>query len=138
MATEVNRELEEMQTGQYIPNEEEIEQEKALANTVQKPGPGFAAFRLPQDGSTMRNQPVGFEAAEAGWGQSRYDRGAFVPGEDLENRRAYEQSGMSKIVNGAIKGGIFAATTAVETVAGVFDGLLEGGYELGREIVEGE
>ena len=137
MPTDVKRQLEEMQTGQYIPTEEEQTQIEEIKRTPQ-PGPAFEAFRLPRDGSTMMNRPVGFEAAEAGWGQSRYDRGAFVPGEDLENRRAYEQSGMSKIVNGAIKGGIFAATTAVETVAGVFDGLLEGGYELGRQVVEGE
>ena len=137
MATDVNKALEQMQTGQYIPDEQEAAQAEDIKK-IARPGPGFNAFRLPQDGSTMQNQPVGFEAAEAGWGKSRYDRGAFVPGEDLENRRAIEQSGMSKIVNGAIKGGIFAATTAVETVAGVFDGLLEGGYELGRQIVEGE
>ena len=140
MATEVNRLLEEMQSGQYIPDETEKAQEEAVVkNGTPRPGPVFDKLRL----NPIADGIVGFhdtaeEEAQAGWGQSRYDRGAFVPGEDTENRRAIEQSGMSKIVNGAIKGGIFAATTAVETVAGVFDGLLEGGYELGRQIVEGE
>ena len=64
------------------------------------------------------------EAAEAGWGTSQYDRSNwYAPGMDLEEARALEQSGFAKIGNGLIKGGITAAATATNTVAGTALGL---------------
>ena len=140
MANDIGRLLEMHQTGAYIPTKEEEENtkqlEQAMTDNVRwstpKPGPGFQTLRLSPEGE-MRNESLGLEAAASGWGQSRYDRGEYNPEADIEHKRAIEQSGFAKIINGAMKGGIYAATTAVETVAGVFDGLLEGGYELVRQ-----
>lgn len=142
MASEVNKMLTAVQTGEYMPTQEEqdIQEQFSLDNTSspkKRFGPMFDAFRLNPEGE-QRNDVLGLEAAQAGYGQSRYDRGEFVPEDDLENKRAIEQPGFWKIANGAIKGGIVAATTAVETVAGVLDGLLEGGNELKRQMAEGE
>lgn len=143
MATEVNRLLREMQTGEYIPSENEKQQ--GIIQPEERPvgeGKNFGPLLDYFINTTPENAEIGefgFEAAESGYGSSRYDtRFNFDPRSDLEHRRALEQSGFWKIANGAIKGGIYAGTTAVETVAGVINGLLEGGYELGRQIAEGE
>lgn len=69
------------------------------------------------------------EALEAGYGTSKYDMD-FYPGMDLENSRALEQSGFSKIGTGLTKGGITAATTAVNTTLGTVWGLGSALYEL--------
>lgn len=126
------------QTGEYIPTPDEEAQEKQLENlnpepqAPPKPGQGITDLRLrPEDG--MRNESLGLEAAAAGWGTSRFDRGEFNPEADVENKRALEQSGFSKIMNGAAKGGVYAGTTAVQTVAGVIDGLIEGAAEFVRQ-----
>ena len=133
--------LEMQQTGQYIPTDAEEAANEQLAQTPVKPipgpGPGFQNFRLPRGGA-MRNESLGLEAAAEGYGQSRYDQSEFVPGEDLENKRAIAQPDFWKVANGAIKGGIYAGTTAVNTVAGVIDGLLEGTGELVRQAGDGE
>ena len=64
------------------------------------------------------------EAPRAGWGESRYDTNNwYTPGMDLEQSRAFEQSGFAKIGNGIIKGGFTAAATAANTVAGTALGL---------------
>lgn len=64
------------------------------------------------------------EAAEAGWGESRYDSNNwYAPGIDLEQSRAFEQSSFAKVGNGLIKGGITAAATAANTVLGTALGL---------------
>ena len=55
---------------------------------TQQPGNGFDEYRLPKDGSTMQNTPYGFEAAEAGWGTSVWDKGHYYPGMDVEAVRA--------------------------------------------------
>ena len=55
---------------------------------VQQPGPAFEDFRLPKDGSTMRQESVAMEAAEAGWGSSIWDKGHYYPGMDVEAVRA--------------------------------------------------
>jgi hypothetical protein len=142
---DIDRLLEEQQTGAYVPSQEEQEladrMQAARASRPQdgapRPGPGFAAFRLNPAGE-MRNENVTSEAAAAGWGQSRFDRAEFHPDDDLENKRANEQTGFNKILNGAMKGVIFAGTTAVETVAGVIDGIVEGTVELGRQVESGD
>ena len=133
MASEVERLLDMQQTGQYIPTPEEQESQQ---NGPLKPGPLFQQFRL-QPGGEMKNESTGLEAIQAGYGNSRYDL-EFDPEKDLEHRRALNQNGFWKIANGAMKGGVYAATTAVETVAGVIDGLLEGTAELGKQITEGD
>ena len=142
---DIDRLLEEQQTGAYVPTQEEQDLADRIQTVrmsrpqdgIQRPGPGFAAFRLNPAGE-MRNENVTPEAAAAGWGESRFDRAEFHPEDDLENKRANEQSGFNKILNGAIKGGIFAGTTAIETVAGVIDGIVEGVGELGRQVVSGD
>lgn len=64
------------------------------------------------------------EAAEAGWGDSRYDSNNwYAPGMDLEQSRAFEQSSFAKIGSGFLKGGITAAATATNTVLGTALGL---------------
>ena len=136
--------LEEQQTGQYVPGEEEKKLQEELAQgprklvgtNVTRPQDFLQEVRDPS--VRVYNVDYSREASEAGWGGSRFDVGTFEPGMDLENSRAIQQSSGSKILNGAVKGGIVAATTAVETVAGVIDGLLEGTVELGRQALSGE
>ena len=141
---DVGKLLEEQQTGQYIPTDEEKELQDNLAQGPRKMvGTNIVRpqdfYGIARDRSLQGfNSDYSTEAIEEGWGQSRFDVGAFEPGMDLENARAIEQSGGSKILNGAIKGGIVAATTAVETVAGIIDGLLEGAAELGSQALSGE
>lgn len=135
--------LEQQQTGQYIPTEEDKITIQGPRGPRKSLGTNITRVRdipsLSRDHSIIGyNTDVSEQAALAGWGESRFDRGTFDPEKDLENSRAIEQSSGSKILNGAVKGGIVAATTAVETVAGVIDGLLEGGYELARQIADGE
>ena len=55
---------------------------------TQQPGAEFDKYRLPKDYSTMQNTPYGFEAAEAGWGESVWDKGHYYPGMDIEAVRA--------------------------------------------------
>ena len=62
------------------------------------------------------------EAKEAGFGLSRYDSD-FYPELDIEQSRAIEQSGFSKIGTGLMKGGVTAATTALNTTLGTVFGL---------------
>ena len=69
------------------------------------------------------------EARAAGFGRSRYDDD-FASGMDLEQSRALSQSNSAKIVTGLTKGGVTAATTAVETTAGTIFGLGSALYEL--------
>lgn len=152
MATEVHNLLVQQQNGQYTPTEEDNNLLKLLNNSrkqqdilpavsateeqsVNRFGPGFDKY-LNHDYNIQ--ETLGQEAAEVGYGNSRFDRGEFIPEMDLEHRRAIEQSGFNKILNGAMKGGVYALTTAVETTAGIIDGLLEGGYELGRQIATGD
>lgn len=108
-----------------------------VGNTIEQE-PEFVRRPLFNPTMSVVNESVAEEAREAGWGSSRYDRGEFNPGENLEDRRARSQSDFWKVANGAIKGAITAGTTAVNTVAGLIDGVLEGTYEIGREIVTGE
>lgn len=72
------------------------------------------------------------EAKQAGFGLSRYDID-FAPDMDLENSRALEQSSFSKIGTGLVKGGITAATTAVNTTLGTVFGLGAAMYELAAD-----
>lgn len=69
------------------------------------------------------------EAIDAGFGTSQYDTD-FYEGMDLEHNRALEQSGFAKIGLGLVKGGITAATTAVNTTLGTVWGLGSALYEL--------
>lgn len=75
------------------------------------------------------------EALRAGYGLSRYDT-SYYPGMDLEQNRALEQSAFNKVASGLLKGGITAATTAVNTVAGTVIGLGKGLFELGSNIYD--
>ena len=56
---------------------------------VQQPGPAFEDFRLPKDGSIMKQESVAMEASEAGWGSSIWDKGHYYPGMDVEAVRAF-------------------------------------------------
>ena len=78
------------------------------------------------------------EAAEAGWGESRYDKmTGYTPGEDIENVRALAQPWYWKIGNGIAKGGVTAATTAVNTVAGTVFGVGSSLFEMASEVADG-
>lgn len=71
------------------------------------------------------------EAVRSGWGNSRYDTtNPYMPGQDLEEARALEQTSFNKIVSGLAKGGVTAATTAVNTVAGTVFGTGSSLFEL--------
>ena len=72
------------------------------------------------------------EAKEAGFGLSRYDSD-FYPELDIEQSRAIEQSGFSKIGTGLMKGGVTAATTALNTTLGTVFGLGSSLYELAAD-----
>ena len=142
MASEVNRLLQQQQTGEYVPTKEEQDAMSSVATNSNDnpPQPKLRAidmFRIPERGY-MVQESLGMEAAAEGYGKSVYDTYRFSPDVDVEHKRAVAQSGAWKIANGTIKGGIVAATTAVNTVAGIIDGLLEGTYELVREAADGE
>lgn len=131
-----------MQTGEYQPDGDD---KKLLQQLSQQPDIEFNALGPDQARALISdpilgggNRSLSEEASRVGWGQSRYDTGDFRPEMDLEDARARNQSGFAKILNGAAKGGVVAATTAVETVAGVIDGLLEGTGELARQALMGE
>ena len=141
MAKDVSTLLTEMQTGQYVPTEEE----QIALQTPRKRVKTNITSRDELQNILMhpvladRNESLGLEAGMAGYGTSRYDTSFnYDPDRDLEHARAVTQSSGSKILNGAIKGGITMGTTAVETVAGALDGLLEGGAELVRQASSGE
>lgn len=72
------------------------------------------------------------EAKEAGFGLSKYDSD-FYPELDIEQSRAIEQSGFSKIGTGLMKGGVTAATTALNTTLGTVFGLGSSLYELAAD-----
>jgi len=72
------------------------------------------------------------EAKEAGFGLSRYDSD-FYPELDVEQSRAIEQSGFSKIGTGLMKGGVTAVTTALNTTLGTVFGLGSSLYELAAD-----
>ena len=72
------------------------------------------------------------EAKEAGYGLSRYDSD-YAPGMDLEQNRALEQSNFAKIGSGILKGGVTAATTAVNTTLGTIFGAGAAMYELAAD-----
>lgn len=72
------------------------------------------------------------KAKEAGFGLSRYDSD-FYPELDIEQSRAIEQSGFSKIGTGLMKGGVTAATTALNTTLGTVFGLGSSLYELAAD-----
>lgn len=149
MATEVHNKLVEQQTGQFafdeidVPNARPIDNSQFAGLVVedeesQRPNTPLPRNLMFDPSWSIRNRTVSAEAAEAGWGSSRYDRGDFQPEQDLEHRRAIEQPGFWKIMNGAAKGGTTMLSTAVTTTAGIIDGLLEGGVEFARQIAEGE
>lgn len=144
MANEVEKQLAEYQTGEYIPTENEAELLKQIEATrasrpndgVPRPGPLFNTMRISPYGN-MRQENISDEAAAAGWGQSRFDRAQFEVGEDLENTRANEQSGFNKILNGALKGGVYAVTTFVETTAGLLNNIVATAGAIGEDLVNG-
>ena len=72
------------------------------------------------------------QAKEEGFGLSRYDSD-FYPEIDLEESRAIEQTGFSKIGTGLMKGGVTAATTALNTTVGTVFGLGSSLYELAAD-----
>ena len=82
--------------------------------------------------SNTRMEDYTEQAKEEGFGQSRYDTD-FYPEIDLEESRAVEQSGFAKIGTGLAKGGITAATTAVNTTLGTVFGLGSALYELAAD-----
>lgn len=93
-------------------------------------------------GGSVRNDftPESYvrEAAEAGWGESRYDKmTGYMPGEDIEDVRAKAQPWYWKIGNGVAKGGVTAATTAVNTVAGTVFGVGSSLFEMASEVANG-
>lgn len=97
-------------------------------------GPMGEFFARANDNTTTRpdiNQMIG-----AGWGKSRYDtRTGFYEGMNLEAARSAEQPGIWKIGNGAAKGVVTAATTALNTVAGTVIGFGSSLFELADQIL---
>lgn len=124
------------QTGEYIPTREETLGNLSTGQNVTRRSPAYEALMEEFPVGQVTSEDYGPKAAMVGWGKSRFDRGIFDENQDLEERRALEQSGFSKILNGTLKGGVYALTTAVETTAGLIDGLFEGLGELGRQISE--
>jgi len=110
--------LQEYQTG--VPVQEK--EEEITVPPQSYTGAFYQRHKLPASGLFTTDTQVAQEAAGAGWGESRFDRGEFVPGDDLEEKRALEQSGFNKILAGIAKGGVTAATTAVNTTLGTVFG----------------
>ena len=71
-------------------------------------------------------------ALNAGFGTSKYDV-EFNPFEDLNEKRALNQSGGRQILFGLLNGGVKAAATAVNSSLGVLYGLVNGLANLGGD-----
>lgn len=94
-------------------------------------------FGRTRQGDSSFSRTYTEEAAWAGLGRSRYDAG-YYPGMDMENARAMRQSGFAKIGSGLVKGGITAASTALETTLGTVFGLGSALYSLGSQLIDSE
>lgn len=135
--TDPGRQLQEYQTG--VPAQDEQE-ELELVNPndlaegkTSSDNPPFVSYTdilRAQPVSTVVNNDYTQEALQAGYGLSRYDNGGFYPGMDLEQNRALEQSSAAKVVTGLTKGGVTAASTAVNTTLGTVFGLGSAMFEL--------
>lgn len=100
--------------------------------------PSYAnAFLRPRPDNNVVSEDYTEQALAEGYGKSKYDSG-YYPGMDLEQQRAVEQSGASKILNGALKGGVTAGTTAVNTVAGTLWGAVVGAANLIENLANNE
>ena len=73
------------------------------------------------------------EALSQGYGTKRYDK-EYTPGEDIESRRAVEQSNFSKLTNYVGKGAVTAATTFANGTAGLVFGMLYGAADAAFDI----
>lgn len=134
MAENVKDKLESYQTG-TLPQSEQPEMPKINGEEepIKAPSLYRQVMQTPiRSGST---NIVTNEALAAGFGTSRYDR-EYIPGMNVEDVRAQAQSSAWKIGNGALKGGVTAATTAVNTVAGTVVGLGSALFELGSEVLD--
>lgn len=72
------------------------------------------------------SEDIGMEAAQAGFGESRFDRRLTSPSqlEDLEDSRARQQSTLGIYANSLAKMGTLAATTAADSWVGLPAGLI--------------
>jgi hypothetical protein len=134
MAENVKDKLESYQTGTLPQSEQpEVPKINGEGEPVKAPSLYRQLMQTPiRSGST---NIVTDEALAAGFGTSRYDR-EYIPGMNVEDARAQAQSNAWKIGNGALKGGVTAATTAVNTVAGTVVGLGSALFELGSEVLD--
>jgi len=123
--------LQEYQTGAPVLSEDE-KPKVGKGGITPSPTPSYRDLLRANPLSNTRMEDVTEEAKEAGFGLSRYDTD-FYPDMDLEESRAIEQSGFSKIGTGLVKGGITAATTAVNTTLGTVFGLGSSLFELAAD-----
>lgn len=96
-----------------------------------------ATFERARRGNTTFSESYTEEALRSGYGRSRHDSG-YYPGMDVENARALNQSAFNKVVSGLAKGGVTAATTALETTVGTVYGVLPAMFELANQLTDTE
>lgn len=72
------------------------------------------------------SEDIGFEAAAAGYGESRFDRRLTTPAQldDIEDARARMQSTLGVLGNSLAKMGVLAGTTAADSWVGIPSGLI--------------
>ena len=71
------------------------------------------------------NRDFSQEAIDVGWGTERFDaRSGYIPGANIEDVRAREQSAANKLLRGVTKGGITALTTFANTTLGTIAGAM--------------
>ena len=107
--------------------EEELtpEQRAALRTLERDSSPFGGAF-----GGTYQTNTE--EALSENYGISRYDK-TFNPDTELQNARAHAQSSFSKIGTGLMKGGVTAASTFVNSTAGLVFGVGSALFELAAD-----
>jgi hypothetical protein len=123
--------LQEYQSGEQVLSEDE-KPKVGKGGTAQPQNRSYRDILRSESLSNTRMRDYTEEAKEAGFGLSRYDTD-FYPEMDLEESRAIEQSGFAKIGTGLMKGGVTAATTAVNTTVGTVFGLGAALYELAAD-----
>ena len=143
--SEINDKLVQQQTGQ-MPTVPEAPKLSSASQVATPDVPDYSKYRTRDEilrgvtgslvsspGETVNTK----EAAQQGFGHSRYDS-TYYRGMDIENSRALNQSNFAKIGSGLMKGGITAATTALETTVGTVYGLGSSLFELGSQVIDPE
>ena len=111
-----------------------LSREDALVQKAAQSIPGYDmnARQISQEYTPAPVQHLGMQLAELGAGNSSYDRNItdMDQARDLNDYRFFSQSGFGQLVNGALKMGTNAITTALDGTIGSLVGIGQGIYNL--------